>query len=54
MRKVIFYTGQYEDFEPIFFATVGSNFYNVAADFDGFGMDDANHVYDEILVKVRY
>lgn len=52
-RKVIFYTEQYEDFEQIFFTTVGCNLCNADAGFDGVGMDDADYVYDEILVEIR-
>ena len=52
-RKVIFYTAYHEDSKPIFFASINCNIYNVAADFDGLGMDDANHVDDEVFIKVR-
>ena len=53
-RKVIFYTAGYEDFKPIFFTTVGGNFCDAVAGADGTGMDDADYVHDEVLVKVRH
>lgn len=46
------YTAWYEDFKQIFFTTIGGNFYYVAAGSDGVGMDDANHVHDEVSVKI--
>ena len=48
------YTGQHEDIKPIFFTSIGGNFYNVAVDINGIGMDDANHVDDEVFVKIRH
>ncbi len=53
-RKVMLYTGQHEDIKPIFFASIGGNFYNVAVDINRVGMDDANHVDDEVFVKIRH
>ena len=54
MVKVIFYTAYYEDYKPIFFTTVGGNFCDAVAGADGTGMDDADYVHDEVLVKVRH
>ena len=47
------YTAKYENTEQIFHASTGRDFYNAVAGADGAGMDDANHVHDEILVKLR-
>lgn len=54
MVKVIFYTAYYEDYKPIFFTTIVGDFRYVVADIDWTGVDDANHVHDEVLVKIRY
>lgn len=51
--KFIFYTAYYEDFKSVFFKAINCDFYNANADFNGIGVDDANNVHDEILVKVR-
>lgn len=50
---VIFYTCiRYEDFKSLFFTAIGGNLYNVVADFNRLGMDDADYVHDEVLVKI--
>ena len=54
MVKVIFYTAYYEDYKPIFFTTIVGDFRYVVADIDWTGVDDANYVHDEVLVKIRY
>lgn len=46
------YTAKYENTEQIYHAELGRDFYNVAAGADGAGMDDANYVHDEVLVKL--
>ena len=46
------YTGNHEDFEPVFFASTDCNFCYAVADFNRIGMDDADYVHDEILVKI--
>lgn len=53
-RKIMLYTARYEDFKPLFFTSIGGNFCNAVIDIDWFGMDDANHVDDEILIKIRH
>ena len=51
--KFIFYTAYHEDFKSVFFKAINCDFYNANADFNRIGVDDANNVHDEILVKVR-
>ncbi len=43
----------YEDYRQVFFTATGRDICDVVADFNGIGMDDANHVHDEVLVKLR-
>jgi Zn-finger protein len=47
-----FYTVRYEDYKPIHFKAVDCNICYAVINFNRIGMDDANYVYDEILVKL--
>ena len=48
------YTDKYENIEQVFFASTGRDFYNAVAGADGIGMDDANHVNDEVVTELRH
>ena len=48
------YTDGYEDFKPIFFASIDCDIHNAAADFNRAGLDDADYVDDEVFVKIRH
>ena len=46
------YTAYYEDNQQIFYTTVGRHIYYAAVGADGFGVDDADYVHDEVLVEL--
>lgn len=46
------YTAKYENTEQIFYASIDRDFYNAVVGSDGFGMDDADYVHDEILAEL--
>ena len=46
------YTAKYENIEQVFFASAGRDFYNAVAGTDRIGMDAANHVNDEVIIKL--